>query len=130
MPRTSKKLVLLETSSYLPLIWRTPYTKSVVDHLASYVESFELAIQTDCINEASGYLSFEDDWKYHPALRIRKLLGKLTDDDLSRMSFPSSAFQVLLGGNIWPQGRYLNFVRHSAFFLGVLSRRFARQDFI
>ena len=31
------------------------------------------------------------------------------------MSFPSSAFQILLGGKMWAQGLYLNFVRHTTF---------------
>jgi hypothetical protein len=39
------------------------------------------------------------------------------------LSFPIAAIQILLGGNIWPQGRYLNFVRHSAFFFSDLIDR-------
>lgn len=31
------------------------------------------------------------------------------------MSFPSSAFQIVLGGKMWTQGLYLNFVRHTTF---------------
>jgi hypothetical protein len=109
--------VYLETSSYLPLIWTTPYSKSVVNILEerrARGDTFEL--QRDCIIEASGYLSFRDDWRYHPALRIRTLVRNLDEDILRKMSFPSTAVQLLLGGNIWPQAQYLNFVRHTAFF--------------
>lgn len=109
--------ICLETSSYLPLIWTTPYSRSVVDILEERRTkecSFEL--QRDCIREAASYLSFKDDWRYHPALRIRTLVKNLSSAEIERMSFPSTAVQLLLGGNIWPQAQYLNFVRHTAFF--------------
>ncbi|OGL71949.1 hypothetical protein A3C17_00885 [Candidatus Uhrbacteria bacterium RIFCSPHIGHO2_02_FULL_53_13] len=109
--------IYLETSSYLPLIWVTPYSKSVVDILEerrTRGDTFEL--QRDCIAEASGYLSFKDDWRYHPALRVRTLVKNLDENALRALPFPSTAVQLLLGGNIWPQAQYLNFVRHTAFF--------------
>jgi hypothetical protein len=61
-------------------------------------------------------MSFEDDWKYNPAVRFRKLAERLDDDALRKLSFPSTAVQLLLGGNIWPQAQYLNFIRHTGFF--------------
>lgn len=109
--------VYLETSSYLPLLWITPYSRSVVGFMhqrAMAGHTFE--IQRDCIIEASGYFSFKDDWRYNPAIRFRRLADALSDVDLKRLPFPSSAVQLLLGGNIWPQAQYLNFVRHTAFF--------------
>ena len=115
MASVPRQIVLLETSSYLPLVWRTPYTKSIVEKLHELAADCDFAIQADCIREAAGYLSFEEDWKYHCPMRIRRLLEKLSDDELGSMGFPSTAVQILLGGNIWPQGKYLNFVRHSAF---------------
>lgn len=112
-----KNSIYLETSSYLPLIWTTPYSKSVVSILEAYRKqrcTFEL--QRDCIVEASGYLSFKDDWRYNPALRIRALVKNFDEGALRKLPFPSTAIQLLLGGNIWPQAQYLNFVRHTTFF--------------
>ena len=109
--------IYLETSSYLPLIWTTPYSKSVVDLLGERrSKDSQLILQRDCITEASGYLSFKDDWRYHPAVRIRTLVKNLTRTEIADLQFPSTAVQLLLGGNIWPQAQYLNFVRHTAFF--------------
>lgn len=116
MNSVGSKLVFLETSSYLPLIWRTPYTRSLIGLMRKYSAEHEFVLQKDCILEAAGYLSFEDNWKYHPAIRIRRLLERLSDDHLVRLGFPSTAVQLLLGGNIWPQAQYLNFVRHTTFF--------------
>lgn len=108
--------VYLETSSYLPLIWRTPYTKAVITYLDTKSREQEIILQKDCIQEAAGYLAFEDNWRYHPAVRMRMMLTKFNRKQLEKMSFPSTAVQLLLGGNIWPQAQYLNFVRHTAFF--------------
>lgn len=108
--------VYLETSSYLPLVWRTPYSPSLVGLMAERYGKHDFVIQRDCIKEASGYLSFKDDWRYHPAVRFRRLAERLSTDELRRLPFPSTAIQLLLGGNIWPQAQYLNFVRHTAFF--------------
>lgn len=110
-------LAYLETSSYLPLIWTTPYTKSVVDLLESRRQKgTRFALQHDCIREAAGYLSFKDDWRYHPAVRIRNLIRNVGESNVAKLPFPSTATQLLLGGNIWPQAQYLNFVRHTGFF--------------
>jgi hypothetical protein len=111
-----RRAVYLETSSYLPLIWRTPYSRSVVEEMSARAADSDFYLQRDCIAEAAGYLSFEDNWKYHPAVRIRRLLQRTPDEDLRTFGFPSAAVQLLLGGNIWPQAQYLNFVRHTAFF--------------
>lgn len=112
-----KKHIYLETSSYLPLIWTTPYSKSVVDICEEYrAQGCIFELQRDCIAEASGYLSFKDDWRYHPALRIRTLVKNFDEETLQQLPFPSTAVQLLLGGNIWPQAQYLNFVRHTTFF--------------
>ena len=110
-------LVYLETSSYLPLLWTTPYSRSVVDLMTERsVQGCSFVLQRDCIAEASGYLSFKDDWRYHPALRIRALVRNLSKKEIAKLKFPSTAVQLLLGGNIWPQAQYLNFVRHTTFF--------------
>lgn len=107
----------METSSYLPLIWTTPYSKSLVGILEQRrVKGCSFRLQRDCIREAAGYLSFKDDWRYHPAWRIRTLVKNLSRAEIERMNFPSTAVQLLLGGNIWPQAQYLNFVRHTTFF--------------
>lgn len=111
-----RQSIFLETSSYLPLIWRTPYSQSVVEFLVRHRESHTFFLQRDCIREASAYLSFEDNWRYHPGIRLRALTRRFSDAQLARLLFPSTAVQVLLGGNIWPQAQYLNFVRHTAFF--------------
>ncbi len=109
--------VYLETSSYLPLIWTTPYTTSVVELLRQrHAQGCTFLLQEDCIREASGYLSFIDDWRYNPAVRIRNLVHNLGKQEVEQLPFPSTAVQLLLGGNIWPQAQYLNFVRHTAFF--------------
>jgi len=109
--------VYLETSSYLPLIWTTPYTKSVVAMLEQRrSRDCTLILQRDCVVEASGYLSFKDDWRYHPAVRIHALIKNFGETAVRKLAFPSTAVQLLLGGNIWPQAQYLNFVRHTAFF--------------
>jgi len=113
-------MIFLETSSYLPLIWTTPYTQSVVSLMTKYESQHEFVLQRDCVSEAAGYLSFEDNWRYHPAVRIRHLLQRFSDTELARLGYPSTAFQLLLGGNIWPQAQYLNYVRHTAFFLADL----------
>ena len=110
------KTILLETSSYLPLIWRTPYSKSVVAMMTDQGEEARFLLQRDSVHEAAGYLSFEDDWRYHPSVRFRRLAERLNDAELGQLPFPSTAVQLLLGGSIWPQAQYLNFVRHTAFF--------------
>ena len=113
--------IYLETSSYLPLVWITPYSHSVVELMKQRcTQGCEFAIQRDCILEASGYLSFKDDWRYNPALRFARLADKLPDEELEHLSFPSAAVQLLLGGNIWPQAQYLNFIRHTTFFFADL----------
>lgn len=108
--------VYLETSSYLPLVWRTPYSSSLLELMPAQATKHQFIIQRDCIKEAPGYLSFQDNWRYHPAVRFRRLAERLSARELSRLPFPSTAIQLLLGGNIWPQAQYLNFVRHTAFF--------------
>jgi len=108
------KNICLETSSYLPLIWVTPYSNGIIDLLEKYKDS-KFFIQKDCIKEALSYVNYKRDWFRHPALRFRRLAKILTNQQLQRMSFPSSAFQILLGGKIWPSGKYLNFVRHTGF---------------
>lgn len=113
-------MIFLETSSYLPLIWTTPYSQSVVSLLEEYESEHEFVLQRDCVSEAAGYLAFEDNWRYHPAFRVRRILSRFSDSELQMLGFPSAAIQILLGGNIWPQAQYLNYVRHTAFFLADL----------
>jgi hypothetical protein len=113
MKKTLKNLCL-ETSSYLPLIWVTPYSSGIIDLLIEYEDS-RFFIQADCIREALSYVNYKRDWFRHPAIRFRHLAKTLPDDQIRKMSFPSSAFQILLGGKIWPSVKYLNFVRHTAF---------------
>ncbi|MEO0080071.1 MAG: hypothetical protein ABIK44_05290 [candidate division WOR-3 bacterium] len=120
MTSTSKAVIYLETSSYLPLVWRTPYSQPVIDTMTEYADH-QFVLQRDCVLEAKGYLSFgDDDWRYHPAVRIRNILKRTTDSELREFGYPSAAIQLLLGGNIWPQAQYLNFVRHTVFFFADL----------
>lgn len=107
--------VCLETSSYLPLIWITPYSQGVINLIQFYRPTSEFYIQEDCLVEALSYIRYTKDWTRHPSVRLRKLAKILTDKQLANMSFPSSAFQILLGGKMWAQGLYLNFVRHTTF---------------
>jgi hypothetical protein len=109
------KKICLETSSYLPLIWCTPYSQSLISLIKSYESEAEFYIQKDCILEALSYVHYPNNWFRHAPFRLRKLSNVLTDTVLDRMSFPSSAFQIVLGGKMWAQGLYLNFVRHTTF---------------
>lgn len=110
-----KKKICLETSSYLPLIWCTPYSQSLISLIKSYEKEAELYIQKDCVLEALSYVHYPNNWFRHAPFRLRKLSKILNDKVLERMSFPSSAFQIVLGGKMWAQGLYLNFVRHTTF---------------
>jgi len=112
--KESKK-ICLETSSYLPLIWVTPYTQGVIKLIQYYRDNVEFYIQEDCLVEALSYIHYPQNWFRHPSIRIRKLAQILTDEQLKYLSFPSTAFQILLGGKMWAQGLYLNFVRHTTF---------------
>jgi hypothetical protein len=47
-------------------------------------------------------------------------LERLSDGQLAGLGYPSAAVQLLLGGNIWPQAQYLNYVRHTTFFFADL----------
>ena len=109
------KKICLETSSYLPLLWITPYSQGVINLLQYYRENAEFYIQEDCLREVLSYVHYPQNWFRHPSVRIRKLTKILTDKQLEKLSFPSTAFQILLGGKIWAQGQYLNFVRHTTF---------------
>lgn len=119
--RTGGPIICLETSSYLPLVWRTPYSQGLIDKMSEYAQKGgKFFLQRDCIKEAAGYLSFKDaDWRYSPSARIDWLL-RLSDQQLASLGYPSTAVQILAGGNIWPQARYLNFVRHTIFFFADL----------
>lgn len=110
-----KKKICLETSSYLPLIWCTPYSQSLISLIKSYQNDSEFYIQKDCILEALSYVHYQNNWFRHAPFRLRKLSKILNEKVLERMSFPSSAFQIVLGGKMWAQGLYLNFVRHTTF---------------
>ena len=118
-PIKNKKLkdmnICLETSSYLPLIWCTPYSQSVISLIKSYKSEAEFYIQKDCIKEALSYMNYQNNWFRHPSIRLRKIATIIDEKLLKKLSFPSTAFQIILGGKMWAQGRYLNFVRHTAF---------------
>lgn len=107
--------ICLETSSYLPLIWCTPYSQSLISLIKSYRSEAEFYIQKDCIEEALSYVHYSHNWFRHPSVRLRKISKIATEKLLHRLSFPSTAFQIILGGKMWTQGRYLNFVRHTTF---------------
>ncbi len=109
------KKICLETSTYLPLIWCTPYSQSIISLIRSYQSENEFYIQKDCIKEALSYVHYPNNWFRHTPVRIRKIVKQITDKSLQRLSFPSTAFQIMLGGKMWAQGLYLNFVRHSTF---------------
>lgn len=113
---TKNKLkICLETSSYLPLIWTTPYSQGVIKLIQYYHDNADFYIQDDCLIEALSYIHYPKNWFRHASVRINKLAKILTDKQLNELSFPSTAFQILLGGKMWAQGLYLNFVRHTTF---------------
>ena len=112
---TNRLKICLETSSYLPLTWTTPYSQGVIKLIQYYRDHSDFYIQDDCLIEALSYIHYEKNWFKHASVRIRKLAKILTDKQLNELSFPSTAFQILLGGKMWAQGLYLNFVRHSTF---------------
>jgi len=113
---TKDKLkICLETSSYLPLIWTTPYSQGVIKLIQYYKNNADFFIQDDCLIEALSYIRYQKNWFRHASVRIKKLAKILTDKQLNELSFPSTAFQILLGGKMWAQGLYLNFVRHTTF---------------
>jgi|GEM_PF-1689412 len=111
----NKLKICLETSSYLPLIWTTPYSQGVIKLIQYYNDNAEFYIQDDCLIEALSYIHYPKNWFRHASIRINKLSKSLTDKQLDELSFPSTAFQILLGGKMWAQGPYLNFVRHTTF---------------
>lgn len=108
------KNINFETSSYLPLFWITPYSQGVLD-LVDRNKKATFYIQEDCLKEALRYFDFKRNWFRDPVVRLRHLAKTLTDKEIKLLSFPSTAFQILLGGKIWPSGMYLNFVRHTTF---------------
>lgn len=114
MPENKLK-ICLETSSYLPLIWTTPYSQGVIKLIQYYKNNADFYIQDDCLLEALSYIHYQKNWFRHASVRIKKLAKILTDKQLNELSFPSTAFQILLGGKMWAQGLYLNFVRHTTF---------------
>jgi len=110
-----RKKICLETSSYLPLIWITPYSQGIINLIQYYRGGADFYIQEDCLREALSYIYYPKNWFRHPSERIRKLVKILKKEQLDKMSFPSTAFRILLGGKMWAQGPYLNFVRHTTF---------------
>lgn len=115
MTTNNRLIICFETSSYLPLIWTTPYSQGVIKLIQYYRNNADFYIQDDCLIEALSYIHYQKNWFRHASVRIRKLAKILTDNQLKESSFPSTAFQILLGGKMWAQGLYLNFVRHTTF---------------
>jgi hypothetical protein len=114
-------LLGLETSSYLPLVWNTPYTPGIWSLIRSHGPA-RCILHRDSIREASGYFSATNTkdseskrWMYDPSFRARHLADTLTDEQLARLPFPSTAFALILGGSIWPAAKYLNYARHCGF---------------
>lgn len=115
------KLLGLETSSYLPLVWNTPYTPGIWSLI--YKEGpTRCVLHRDSIREASGYFSATNTnssdskrWIYDPSFRASYLADTLTDEELAQLPFPSTAFALVLGGSIWPKQQYLNYTRHCGF---------------
>ncbi|OGF26601.1 hypothetical protein A2477_01150 [Candidatus Falkowbacteria bacterium RIFOXYC2_FULL_47_12] len=114
MPKDKLK-ICLETSTYLPLTWTTPYSQDVINLIQYYRNDADFYIQDDCLTEALSYIHYQKNWFRHASVRIKKIAKILTDKQLNELSFPSTAFQILLGGKMWAQGLYLNFVRHTTF---------------
>lgn len=108
------KNINFETSSYLPLIWITPYSQGILD-LVDSNKNATFYIQEDCLMEALSYFNFKRNWFRDPVVRLKHLAKTLADKQIKSLSFPSAAFQILLGGKIWPSVMYLNFVRHTTF---------------
>lgn len=107
--------ICFETSSYLPFIWCTPYSQSLISLVKSYYSEATFYIQRDCIKEALSYVHYPNNWFRHAPVRLRKISKIINNKTLKRLSFPSTAFQIILGGKMWAQGPYLNFVRHTTF---------------
>lgn len=110
-----KLKICLETSTYLPLTWTTPYSQDVINLIQYYRNDADFYIQDDCLTETLSYVHYQKNWFRHASVRIKKIAKILTDKQLNELSFPSTAFQILLGGKMWAQGLYLNFVRHTTF---------------
>lgn len=110
-----KLKICLETSTYLPLTWTTPYSQDVINLIQYFRDDADFYIQDDCLTEALSYVHYQKNWFRHASVRIKKIAKILTDKQLNELSFPSTAFQILLGGKMWAQGLYLNFVRHTTF---------------
>src|SRR3989338_1287547 len=102
----NKLKISLETS---------PYSQDVINLIQYYRNDADFYIQDDCLIEALSYVHYQKNWFRHASVRIKKIAKILTDKQLSELSFPSTAFQILLGGKMWAQGLYLNFVRHTTF---------------
>ncbi|HAW50516.1 TPA: hypothetical protein DCX16_06175 [bacterium] len=83
--------------------------------IKSYHSEAKFYIQKDCIKEALSYVHYPNNWFRHPSVRLRKISKIINEKSLERLSFPSTAFQIILGGKMWAQGPYLNFVRHTTF---------------
>lgn len=113
--KKAKLKICLETSTYLPLTWTTPYSQDVINLIQYYRNDADFYIQDDCLVEALSYVRYQKNWFRHASVRIKKIAKILTDKQLNELSFPSTAFQILLGGKMWAQGLYLNFVRHTTF---------------
>jgi hypothetical protein len=117
-------LLALETSSYLPMVWNTPYTRGIWNLIQAHGGSGATGvIHRDSIREAKGYFAGiyakntdSDQWKIDPAARARRLADCLSESELACLPFPSTAFAVILGGWIGQKfGNYLNYTRHCGF---------------
>lgn len=57
----NKLKVCLETSSYLQLIWTTPYSQGIIKLIQYYRDNADFYIQNDCLTEALSYIHYQQD---------------------------------------------------------------------
>jgi len=131
------KPIGIETSSFLPLVWNTPYTPGLwsllIQHVKGKTQKIRCLMHQDSIREAQGYFlaiqQKKTPWMYNPAHRLRALANNLSPKKLNQLPFPSTAFAVILGGSIWPQATYLNYARHCGFLYGDLVDQISEKQF-
>ena len=90
----NKLKISLETSTYLPLTWTTPYSQDVINLIQYYRNDADFYIQDDCLIEALSYVHYQKNWFRQASVRIKKIAKLLTDKQLNELQFPSTAFQI------------------------------------
>ena len=96
-----QNVTALESSSYLPLLWNTPRTADVWNSIRKR-GVLNTIIHEDSIHEIQTRLAplSSGTWNDNPAFRARELAKRSSEQCLNRLPFPSTAFQILIGGAI------------------------------